>query len=126
MKARDRIKLFCIARGISQRKLGKIARMIKQEVSHVGSGRYTDGAAVKRLAKAMGVRQSWLVYGRGPTPVWARPMIVDARLPTSVVNLDTLRRLMDDVADLRARVAWLTAQAKGQAGVDTKRKRART
>ena len=120
MKARDRIKLFCIARGMSQRKLGAMARLIKQEVSHVGSGRYKSGAAVERLAKAMGVSEEWLVYGRGKAPPWSRPLVADDRLPVAKVNVDIIARLVEQVAQLRADVAWL------KAGVVQRAKKART
>ena len=117
MKARDRIKIYCIARGISQRKLGEAARLAKQEVGHVGSGRYMQGAAVNRLAKAMGVDPDWLVRGRGAPPPWARPMMVDLSLPAVA---QVVRGLEEAIAELRADVAKL------KAGVATKRPRRRT
>jgi hypothetical protein len=120
MKARDRIKLFCIARSISQRKLGMMARLIKQEVGHVGSGRYKSGAAVERLAEAMGVSEEWLVHGRGKAPPWSRPLVADDRLPVGKVNADIVARLIEQVAQLRADVAWL------KAGVVQRSRQART
>jgi hypothetical protein len=45
--------------------------VLKQEISHIASGRTKHGKIVDRLAKLMGCSVEWLIDGKGDAPAWA-------------------------------------------------------
>ncbi len=56
--------------GKSQVELAKIVGVSKQEVAHVGNGRYQDGKVVRDTAAAIGASVDWLTKGLGAPPAW--------------------------------------------------------
>lgn len=71
---RDRIKLWTIVHGKSQVDLAKMVGVSKQEIAHVGNGRYQDGKVVRDTAAAMGTTVDWLTKGLGQAPAWLEGM----------------------------------------------------
>ena len=67
---RDRIKLWAIVHGTSQVVLAEIVGISKQEITHVGNGRYKDGKVLSDTATAMLTTVDWLGKGLGAAPAW--------------------------------------------------------
>jgi hypothetical protein len=67
---RDRIKLWCLRHRKTQVQLAAICGVAKQEITHVGNGRYERGPLVERVAEAMHCHADWLLKGLGHAPSW--------------------------------------------------------
>jgi len=58
----------------------------KQEIAHVGNGRYQDGKVVRDTAAAMDASVDWLTKGLGTSPSWWARVSLASSEPTQLVN----------------------------------------
>jgi hypothetical protein len=64
----------------------------KQEISHVGSGRYRSGRIVEGIARELQTTVEWLVDGVGTPPTWWAEPAADARQQGPMTIAEQLRR----------------------------------
>ncbi|MEY2800520.1 MAG: Peptidase S24-like [Pseudomonadota bacterium] len=70
--------------------LAKMCGVFKQEITHVGNGRYDSGRIVEDVARAMQCHPDWLLKGLGPEPRW----LPDAHpVPEPIIKLPGARAL---------------------------------
>lgn len=99
MGVRERIKLGCIALGLTQVEIARRIGTQKQNVGHVASGAYRSGAIVEGVARELQCTVEWLIDGTGPGPAWSTELVVAetpaGEVTTSMPDQPARRTILD-------------------------------
>lgn len=112
LTTRDRIKLGCIKLKTTQTKLAVNIGTSKQEIAHVGSGRYRTGRIVDGIAKELKTTAAWLIDGAGDPPSW---LDANAETPKALTVEDRLAEANTIIRALTQQVRALELENRQQA-----------